>query len=606
VVTLARTTEGLLYRSDGSLSGWTGASQWTSVAAARFVAAPAVLISLGAIHNQTKGEPQLKVVGNDWYLIYDNRFTVIAGVLKILTAVQRSADRGVSWYDLGTIDIPSIPGAGFSGGAMYLDPVSGKWFSLGSSGPTLTAGGGLNGPFTFLIYQSSGGIQGPYTLVNTIADISGTWANTSLGAGGLAYDGTNYQVFASAVDVAGTPIIGILQFAAALSATPTQPSPSTPFYDVSVNGPALTDVGMFGVEGCEVAHNGVLDLWVGLIQCAGMDVISVDLSTAINSSSTPTGFSTSAWKHCQWVCPADSKKIISGPSFMVSGSNNAAVCGPNGEMTVISGGQRADAVDVVGHYVDLQPNLATIEPASAVIRYAGASDATYRQLVRSVPHTDITIECGCELTGIKVGGGEFHVVYRSDGVAGNEYRAILGSNTQWRLDKIASGAGSTLVSGTGTQAFGNQGATLGMLHRLKVQVIGNVHTAWLDGELQYTFTDSSVPLASGTSLVLAGVGVNVDIINLSARTSDTITVNGMQPNTSCWLRAACGIPIAPIVANASGVGTISYGHYPLYSLDIAGTDYTVGADSRIWGGDTLQFSGLPTSAPVTPLNFNNI
>ena len=74
----------------------------------------------------------------------------------------------------------------------------------------------------------------------------------------------------------------------------------------------------------------------------------------------------------------------------------------------------------------------------------------------------------------------------------------------------------------------------------------------------------------------------------------------MQPNTSCWLRAACGIPIAPLVANSSGVGTVSYGHFPLFSLDIAGTDYTVGADSRIWGGDTLQFSGLASSPPALP------
>jgi hypothetical protein len=77
----------------------------------------------------------------------------------------------------------------------------------------------------------------------------------------------------------------------------------------------------------------------------------------------------------------------------------------------------------------------------------------------------------------------------------------------------------------------------------------------------------------------------------------------MQPLTSCWLRAACGIPIATIVANGSGVGTISYGHFPLYSLDVAGTDYTVGSDSRIWGGDTLQFSGLPTASPSIPVNF---
>jgi hypothetical protein len=604
MVSLARTTSGLLYQSDGSLTGWTGASQWSSVSTTRFVTAPAMPISLSANHEQSKGEPTIKVVGGLWYLMYNNRELLVSGVLKVLTSIQTSGDRGITWYDIGPVNIPSIPGGGLSGGC-FLDPVSSKWFMLGSSGPSLTPGGGLNGPYTFLVYQSSGGnIQGPYTLINTLANVPGTWANGSLGAGSLIYDGTNYQVFASATDVASVPVIGLLQFASVMTATPTLPTPSTPFYDVTASGPNLTSVGMFGVEGCCVVYNSVLNLWVGLIACAGNDGNAYDFSTAFNSSSTITGFSTSTWKHCQWVCPADTKGIISGANIVIAGSNNAAMCGPNGEMVLISAGQRADAVDIAGHYTDLQPNLAIVEPASTVIRYTGASDTTGRNLLRGLAHTDITIEFGCELTGVNGSGGVLIVEYRNDN-NGNTYAAQLATSTHFGLVKGLGGSFTLVAAGSGTQVFGNLGATLGMIHRIKIQVIGNVHSAWLDGELQYTYTDTSSPIASGVYLTIDAQGINCDLINLSCRTSDTITVNGMQPNTSCWLRAACGIPVAPVIANSSGVGTISYQHFPLFSLDIGGTDYTVGSDSRIWGGDVLQFSGLSNATPATPLTFNN-
>jgi hypothetical protein len=608
MVALARTSTGLLYRSDGSLAGWSGPSQWSSVSTYRFPASPTTPILPGAIALQMKGEPRLRFSGGYWYLIYND--VVINNTSR--PAIQRSADRGLTWTDLGPLTYSSTQTAvGLALGDMFLDPVSGKWVLTVVSETAISYTGGLTGPpATVLVFKSTGDITGPFALQNTIVGNPGSWNDNNPSPGGTYWDGTHYNLFIAGGTTSGTVVCGLYQ-STTLNGTFTQPTPSTALFDINRDGPALTS--MFAVENTSVAFNQTLNLFVMTCTTAVHNSGNpFDYSNVIQSSAT-LAFPTTDWKHIQWLNPADVQMIMDAPSFVCDAANSHAAVGPNGEMTLVLSGQRPGTFNPPGaapaFYVGLIAHYATIEPSSAVIRYAGSADATYRQLNRSLAHTDITIECACELTGINVPnvGGEFHVVYRSDGIASNEYRAVLvtnGTTGTWRLDKLVGGTRSLLTNGSGSEAFGNQGATLGMLHRLKVQVVGNVHQAWLDGELQYTFTDSSSPLTSGTNMAVAAVAINCDVINLSCRTSDTITVTGMQPNTSVWLRAACGIPIAPIVANSSGVGTISYGHFPLYSLEIGGTDYTVGSDSRIWGGDTLQFSGLPASSPVAPPYFN--
>jgi hypothetical protein len=602
VVTLARTSSGLLYRSDGSLAGWTSGGDWSSVSTNRFVAAPTGPIQAGMQSLPQKGESNMHVsdIDGSWYLSFGGK--IINDVP--LPGIQHSSDRGITWVDLGVVSF-TPPTAVVSGFDLYYDP-SGTWINQATEGtPPSTPWGGINTPYFFKILQSTSGIAGPYSAVQTFANFSGTWGNTGLSAGGAYFDGTNYNLFAGGVNTVGVEVIGLLQ-GTSWSGSFTQPSPSTPVYDVTVNGPNLSAVSMFGCEGAYVALNSVLGLYVliviGLANAGG--TVNGYCYSAILQTSTSLTFPTSGWKHIQWVCPADASAVVQQSAFVYAGKNNAPLLGPNGEMLLITTGQAPGYNDlgIGGHDANQIALYAVLEPASAVLRYTGSADTTYRQLVRSLDHTDITIECVSELTGIN-GSGEFHITYRSDGTSNNEYRAVLATGTHWRLDKIVSGTRSALAAGSGTQVYSNQGATLGMLHRLKVQVIGNVHQAWLDGELQYTVTDTSSPFASGSHMTVAGIAINTDVINLSCRTSDTITVTGMQPNTSVWLRAACGIPIAPLIANSSGVGTISYGHFPLFSLDIGGTDYTVGSDSRIWGGDTLQFSGLPASSPVAPPYF---
>jgi hypothetical protein len=556
-----------------------------------------------------KGEPKLRFVGGFWYLIYNDR--LIGG--KSLPAIQRSADRGVTWADFGPLTYSSLPGvAGVALGDMYLDPNSGKWIALAVTSTSLDSQGGLRNPFTFVIFQSSGDITGPYTQINTIPANPGSWSDSSPGPGGNFWDGTRYNLFASGIEPSGSwpapfsgvSVVGLWQ-GTTLSGTFTQPTPSTPMFDVNVNGPNLSSIQTFTAEGVSFAYNQPLNLYICTITVAIWNGgLAYDFLTLIQYSATPTGFSTSGWKYIQWVNPADVAVIMDFPSIVHDAANSHAATGPNGEMTLVMSGQWPNATPVVGNYTALRAHYATIEPASAVLRYTGSADTTLRGLSRSIAHTDITVELASEQTGLHSGGvGSLAIAYRSDGTGNNEYRATLAVSGVWSLIKVVGGTPTTVAAGAGAQVYENHGATLGMLHRLKVQVVGNTHSAWLDGEQQYSFTDSSSPFTSGTTLTAYGKGINGDLINLSCRTSDTITVNGMQPLTSCWLRAACGIPIATIVANGSGVGTISYGHFPLYSLDVAGTDYTVGSDSRIWGGDTLQFSGLPTASPSIPVNF---
>lgn len=546
------------------------------------------------------GEPKMNVVGSQWYMTYSD---IVLPVRRSRNGLMVSSDRGITWTDLGpyTFSFGNTDSAcGVSG--QFLDPNDGNWYQvLGLANNGISDQGGVFGPGTAGIVKSTTGIQGPYTQINTVNGVSGSWAE-SIGPSTIYWDGTNYNYWISGAPNASVSssvsVLGNFQ-ATTLTGTFTPPTPSTPTYDGPVNGPNLTAVSQDGVEGVDISYNSVLGLYIllGASTIAG----SQDYSTVMQTSANLT-FPTSGWKHVQWV-DADFHLVISDGAIAKSGENQQAMTGPNGEMVILNSDQRPNWTDVAGsfpHYTGLVAHFAVLEPAAAVIRYTGSADETLRGLSRAISHTDVTIEAAAELTGVNGGGGLLSFAYRSDGSGNNEYRAVLTANGHWSLGKVSGGTPTTLAAGSGSQAWGNFGAALGVLHRLKVQVIGNVHSAWLDGEQQYTFTDSSSPLTSGTTLTAYGEGANFDVINLSCRTSDTITVTGMQPDTSCWLRAACGIPIAPIVANGSGVGTLSYGHFPLFSLDIAGTDYTVGTDSRIWGGDTLQFSGLPSSPPAIP------
>jgi hypothetical protein len=130
--------------------------------------------------------------------------------------------------------------------------------------------------------------------------------------------------------------------------------------------------------------------------------------------------------------------------------------------------------------------MSVFEPATAVLRYAGSTDTTLRGLSRSMSHTDVTVELGAELTGVNGGGGSLMIAYRSDGTGNNEYRATLAANGKLSLAKVVAGTLTTIAASSGNSTWSNNGVTLGFLHRLKIQVIGNVHTASLDGETHHT------------------------------------------------------------------------------------------------------------------------
>ncbi len=542
----------------------------------------------------------MHVIGNYWYLTFGG--IIVKGV--DLSGFQRSADRGITWAFVARMAFSSSL-AGFTGvgSDFYQDPLSGNWFSFSTTaGGAISPWGSVDPPYATAIFEGTSDITGPYAQVNSLTPYPGTWCNSNIGAGGEYYDGTNYLLMVGGNNTDPRQVVGIIEGPSLSGSFVVAPPTNTPTYNIFVDGPNLT--GMFGVEAPYVGYNAVLNLYQMVVIGLLFDgVVAYTYSTVIQSSTTTT-FPTTNWKHIIWPCPADVAVVDQQSSQVYSGPNSRLHTGPNGETMLIATGQLPGYNDhgAIGHYENQYPYYSVIEPASAVLRYAGSSDVVLRRIWRPITHTDLTVELCCEMTGVNGSGGFIEVSYRGDSSGNNEYRAKLTANGHWSLVKVASGTSTTIAAGSGTQVFGNQGASLGMLHRLKIQVIGNIHTAYLDGEEQYIFNDSMY--SSGTACSVWAQGIDCDLINLSYRKSDTITVNGMTPNTSCWLRAACGVPIAPVVANPSGVGTLSYQHFPLYSLDIDGTDYTVGSDSRIWGGDTLTFSGLPSTVPVLPTVFH--
>ena len=280
--------------------------------------------------------------------------------------IQVSSDRGLTWTDLGPIKFSSaLPGGGLAASSHYLDPVSGSWYFHTVNGVGVAPGGGLETPYTYLIFGSSGDITGPYTQTASMSAIGGTWADTDPGPGGLRYwDGTHYQLYANGNATEMELACWVSGKAHHFPGTFTQVTPSTALFDVTVNGPVQTNV--YAVEGASFAYNSVLNIYV---LTANTDINesgnAFSWSTMLQTATSPPSFSTSGWKTTQWVCPADVLSILDITQFMHSGSNSAAAIGPNGEMVAICSSQRPPG-GFTPNYSMLQPVLSVLrEPATA-------------------------------------------------------------------------------------------------------------------------------------------------------------------------------------------------------------------------------------------------
>ncbi len=215
----------------------------------------------------------------------------------------------------------------------------------------------------------------------------------------------------------------------------------------------------------------------------------------------------------------------------------------------------------------------------ALVYDTGTPDSTERSFRRSLSHTDFTAEwiVKFDVTGITT---QHSFDYRVQ-AGGDGYRVKFVRGAGLVLQKSSSGVFSDLAS--------SSGALLGMtamMHRLRLVVAGNVHTVFLDGEQQVSFTDSSSPFASGVTVGFAAKGEKHQVRCFNIRTADSVTINGLTNGQKITLRAPGTPPIATATVSGTSHTFSGISHFPAESVEIAGVNHVV--SEGIWGGDVLD------------------
>lgn len=600
-VAVARTATGLLHQADGSLTGWTNAGGWTSdsdPAMVCFGATPVPAYSpwyKAAIRDPFPGngeyvsgirEPSLFVENGRWQLTADSEGQHL----------YLSADRGRTMSR--TDARPSVHTARVGGGAItgYANGWPGKF---GSTYYVLrVAIDSGSGPYYIDSWSTTVdptlAVQSDWIAGNTYKGTGG-WSEVghSVQPGSVLFDGasTYYQVV-SGENSSGVNSIGLLSC----------PSPIGPYTRVD---PAICDATNAGLNG-RIPENTRAFVHPGLgrvivLANGGHDNANDRNVQVVSPGSSLTDWTGATVRQHQRVCPLDTTVGAVGTSGHFTGPDAALVYdATTGYVPIVYDCDPRSSQ--ASSWVDARTvRYAALEPSALALRYSGSGDTTSRSLSRTLAHTDLVVELIAQATAWNGSGGSLTVEYRSDG-SGNAYRARAGKDGFVSLYKVTGGSETLLAAGSGATYPSVQTteqmtfSSTYMLQRFKVQVLGNVHKGYIDGDLQYSYTDSSSPIASGTALALTGKGLDCDVRCLSARTSDLVTVTGLTPGLDCYLRGPAGIPYGSILADASGTGTITVGHSPQLFLEVGGVDYT--PTGGIWGGDTLQFTGLSQTGPA--------
>ncbi len=565
MVSFARSVSGLLYRSDGTLTGWTGDAEWTSGADPQFVCYPTGNTLLGPNDAEIAGirEPQLYIESGVWYLLYDGG----DGSTGWRQFLSRSNDRGLTWERLGPLtDLTKVVGGLWAAIATGWIEKRGSdyWLHRVVAGATFASPNiGLPAsPYGFETWTAAS-ILGPWTGDSTV-DSLGDWAEGDHQPGCTLKVSSTYHHFLASNDYE----IGRL----------TASAPNGPWtrQDPLILETSTTGTGGRHSENPKAFHSTTLGRYVMLANLINLAVTATD-ANIIGYSASVSDWSSAIFRRTQRLCPMDDTIAI-GIAAHVTAPDGALVEGPGGEVPIVYDAR--PRAYTPGWHIGRSICTAVLEPSTAALAIAQSANTTNYRIKRTLSHTAAVIELAACYTVQNGGGIEFRVQYRSDSAAANCYAAVLDASGM-HLEKVVSSTPSTLASNSGDLSIEAY-----VVHRLKIAVSGNTHRLYLDGELQVEYTDGSSPITSGTTLGISCQGAALQVHNLSVRTSDTITITGLRSSETVWLRGYGELPIC------AGSTSITRDHWPHFCLTYQGTDYTV--SNALWGGDTLDFSGIST------------
>ncbi len=598
-VVLTRTTSGLLYESDGSMTGWSGdTTQWTSdtsdPAFLTYPIARTFYTQSDAAEVQGVREPQIYIEGSTWWLLYDAG----NGSTGWRQFLAHSTDRGVTWTRNGAF------------GMNLSKVVSGTWAATANGwfekrGSTYI----LNRIPVGQVFNSGNSEDGlPFqdyywdTWTNTIVSASG-WApsaNTPTGnqrmdlsgAGAIDHlpnttikDGSTYRNFAELRESGGA-YAGHFTIGISTASNPDGPytAPSASILNSGTPGFGGRDP-----ENTRIFYSSTLSRWAALLNMIAVDQTTTD-ANAIAYSTSLTDWSGVKASITQSIAPLDTTNHAVGLASHFTGPDGALIEGPNGRVPVVYDTDPRLTDQPVAYHLGRSIKGAVLEPAVASLHIRQSANINLYAIRRAQALTDGVIELGVEIVGQNTPNGMgFRVEYRGDATGANCYIFAFGDGGA-QLEKVVSGSTSILTTHYTGLVWRDH-----FIHRVKIVVTGNVHKAYFDGELQWTYTDSSSPFASGTYIGLSDQGGDLDVRHLTVRTSDVLTVTGLEPGATVWLRGFGSLPVESSTANGSGVATFTEPHWPHYAIDTDGTtDHSVSdaPTDTLWGGDVVELNTI--------------
>jgi hypothetical protein len=586
-IALGGTGKGLLYKSDGTLTGWTGdTAAWTSVTKPALVS-----FNPSSVIPWAPGAPGASDYGGvregNWYEDTDGTYYMLSDSGNGSTTdpggpwiiqYEKSTDRGLTWTKMGA----------FGGIGLKHGYDSGNWASRGNLGVlkhtngkyycyTLTALTISNNqvagqPYTSDVW-SADTFEGPYTFVASqlVSGPAGSFDALDAYIGGPPIKDANglWHLFYSATDKAATNwYIG----------RATGPSPTGPW--TRTGSPVLPDGVRRQDENPKVFFHTVLNKWVMMTNVINPAIGTTDSNAAYFSNSL-TDWSAATSVVTQRISPMDGTTAIgmASPKTKVLGSV-VDMDGLGNVPIVFDTDPRPSGSNHVGRRL----KYAILEPTTKEL--AGKTTSGNGTILHPLAHSSFVADFVVRPNTLT---GTINFFYRMQ-APGDILNCYMLTFDVGRVSDLAFTASlSKIVNGVTTQlnvsgANAAVRSVAGLYHRVTIEIQGQRHVVRVDGEKQIDFADTTFGAGLGMGFRLNG-GADVGIPIFTVRESNAAVINGVAPGQVASLRGVGYIPLAYGVVTGTQI-SLTTTHYPVSAVSVDGVNIYAPA-AGVWGGEVI-------------------
>ncbi len=311
----------------------------------------------------------------------------------------------------------------------------------------------------------------------------------------------------------------------------------------------------------------------------------------------------------QRISPMDGAGAIGIPS-PVYGVNGQVLTGASGAISFCYDSDPSDTGS--GKHNGRHLKFGSLERSgtSAFVAAAAVASTEEHRLVKQIAYADFTAEFALEITAVNSSGSNKGVFFEfrasSDGATG--FRVLVEQNGKLSLwQKLAGESIYTKQTAASVDPSGlTQNATVSASpvftqHRIKIESRGGIITAYLNGELQITITDTNLDAANNfVGFCSAGADAQIRLLTIRSGTSVSVAASS---GASLVVYGAGGCDAREKITSfgEEGAATINEAHYPIAAfLDgstrkpgfaiYAGDEVNLSADSAFPG--TISSSGL--------------